>query len=288
MAQSSSISLKLEKDKEYKQAISSKTTLSQTIDGEKSDVVITTTHTMNFLVKTISQNAYLLDVKYEKQSMLLQMPEETMEFSSEKKDTNDIISNFAGAMMNKSFEVLMSKTGKIIEVKDYESLLENAANQFVQLSEAEKEELKALIMKSNGIEAVKNNIEMATAIYPDKPVNKSDKWTVDSNCLIGVPSKMSTNYELASFTSKYALIKGYSILKTIDKNKYIESDGILMKYDLTGSMVSDINVDKNTGWVINAKITQEIKGDTYIKENSQSPDEMKIPMTITTEIMITN
>ena len=61
-----------------------------------------------------------------------------------------------------------------------------------------------------------------------------------------------------------------------------------MKYDMSGSMSSEIKVDKETGWIIEATITQEITGDAYIKENPQIPEGMKIPMTMINEMTIRN
>ena len=54
------------------------------------------------------------------------------------------------------------------------------------------------------------------------------------------------------------------------------------------SMISEIKVDKETGWIIEANINQEIKGDAYMKGNSQMPNGMKIPMMMNNEMTITN
>ncbi|MFB6319992.1 hypothetical protein ACE1EF_15510 [Saccharicrinis sp. FJH54] len=43
-----------------------------------------------------------------------------------------------------------------------------------------------------------------------------------------------------------------------------------------------------TGWIIQAKIEQKIIGDSYIKENPQLPDGMKMPMVMANEMLITN
>jgi len=220
--------------------------------------------------------------------MSMQMPQGLMEFSSEKNDANDIFSTILGAMKNKAFGVTMSKTGKITDVKNVEALWSTAIDKFDQLPEMQKEQVKAQIMKAYGAEALKGNIEMVTAIYPDSPANKGDKWTINTKLESGMSANMTTDYEFVELTSEYALIKGKSTIETADKDAYIESNGMPMKYDLTGSMESEIKVNKNTGWIIEAKINQKIGGDTYIKENPQLPNGMKIPMTMINEMVITN
>ena len=286
--QNSDLSLKLEKGKEYKQITNSKTTIIQEVNGQKVNMVMTIKGTMTFLVKDITENGYNMDAKFEELSMSMQMPQGLMEFSSEKNDANDIFSTILGAMKDKAFGITMSKTGKITDVKNVEALWSTAINTFDQLSEMQKEQIKAQIMKAYGGEALKGNIEMVTAIYPDSPVNRGDKWTINTKLESGMSANMTTDYEFAELTSEYALIKGKSTIVTADKDAYIESNGMPMKYDLTGSMDSEIKVDKNTGWIIEATINQKIEGDTYIKENPQLPNGMKIPMTMINDMVITN
>lgn len=101
-------------------------------------------------------------------------------------------------------------------------------------------------------------------------------------------ANMTTNYEFSDLTSEYAFIKGNSTIKTANKEAYVNTNGMPMKYDLTGTMLSEIKVDKNTGWILEAKMNQEIKGDAIIKENPQLPNGMNIPMTMKSEMLITN
>src|SRR5690625_4306784 len=157
-----------------------------------------------------------------------------------------------------------------------------------QILKKQKDKKKIQIINSYKGEELKSNIEMITAIYPDSPVNRGDKWTINTKLESGMSANMTTDYEFAELTSEYALIKGKSTIVTADKDAYIESNGMPMKYDLTGSMDSEIKVDKNTGWIIEATINQKIEGDTYIKENPQLPNGMKIPKTMINDMVITN
>ncbi len=287
-SQSSDLFLKLENGKVYKQITNSKATINQEVNGQTMDMVMTINGTMTFLVKAIDESGFHMDTKFEKLSMSMQMPQATMEFNSEKKDENDIFSNILGAVIDKSFEITMTKTGKVTEVKNVEALWKTAIDQFDQLSDIQREQIKAQITQAYGAAALKGNLEMVTAIYPDQPVNIGEKWAINTKLESGMSAVVNTDYELVDLTSDYAQIRGNSTIKTADKDAYIEANGMPMKYDLTGSMKSEIKVDKSTGWIIEAKISQEIKGDTYIKENPQVPDGMKIPMAIITEMVITN
>lgn len=287
-SQSSDLSLKLENGKVYRQITNSKVNISQEVNGQTMNMAMTISGTMTFLVKAIDGNGFDMDTKFEKLSTSMQMPQATMEFNSEKKDENDVFSNILGAVIGKTFLVTMTKTGKVTEIKNVEALWKTAIDQSDQLSDRHREQIKGQIMQAYGAAALKGNLEMVTAIYPDQPVGIGEKWAINTKLESGMSAIMNTNYELVDLTSDYGLIRGNSTIKTADKDAYIEANGMPMKYDLTGSVKSEIKVDKNTGWTMEAKINQEIKGDAYIKANPQIPGGMKIPMTMTTEMAVTN
>lgn len=287
-AQNANLRLNLKIGETYKQKSISKSTIIQEINGQNINMVMTINGTTSFYVDAIIDEAYKMDVKFVYLSMTMEMPQVTMEFNSEKNDSNDIFSSIFAAMIDRTFEVRMNKSGKITDIKNVESLWENVINKFDKLPETQKEQMKTQIMKAYGAEALKGNIEMVTAMYPDKKVKKGDKWTINTKLESGMAGNMTSEYEFVNRTSDHVFIKGISSIATEDKDAYIETNGMPMRYDLTGSMVSDIKVDRNSGWIIEAAIKQEIKGNTFIKENPQMPNGMKIPMTMITDMVITN
>ena len=286
-AQKVNLTLNLEKGKEYRQVTNSKATIIQDINGQKMNMVMTLKGGMSYKVVSVNSSDYDLEVKYESLNMIMELPQGKMEFSSDKKDEQDIFSTLLSKMIGNTFNVRMAKNGKILEVKNIESRIESLFEDFSHMPENQLAQLKAQMTKAYGAEAFKGNIEMVTAIFPDNPVNKGDKWTIKTNLESGMAALMTTEYEFTELGSDYAMIKGNSVIETEDKDAYIESNGMPMKYDLTGSMISEIKVDKETGWIIEANINQEIKGDAYIKENPQMPNGMKIPMIMKNEMTIT-
>ncbi len=287
-AQKTDLSLHLEEGKTYLQATNTIATIDQEFNGQKMNVRVTVGGTMSFFVKKATSTNYILDTEFKSLTMEMQLPQGNMEFSSEKIDENDPFSKILSAIKNKPFEVIMDRSGKITDVKDIEYFWAEAIDQFDEIPAAQREQIKAQIMKSYGEDALKGTIEMVTAIYPDHAVNKGDTWTVHTNLESGMSANMTTNYEFIEVTDQYALIKGNSTIKTNDKDAYIETNGMPMKYDMTGTMSSVIKVDAATGWIIESTIDQIITGNAYIKENAQIPDGMKIPLKMRNEMIITN
>ena len=287
-AQQSVLRLNLEKGKSYKQITDSKTTIVQDLGGQKMTMEIAVTGTLSFLVKSVTDSGYHMDARFETLTMSMKTFQGAMNFSSENDDSSDIFSSILREMKDKPFTVTMAGSGEITQVGDVGKLWEAAINQFSQLSEMQKDQIKAQMLNSYGDKALKGNIEMVTALFPTHAVRVGDKWTVDTNLESGMSAKVTSEYELVKMTSEHIFLKGVSRIETADKDAYIESNGMPMKYNLKGNMSSEIRVDRQTGWINEAKINQEISGDAQIKDNPQVPGGMTIPMTMTSVIVITD
>lgn len=287
-AQKTDLRLNLKEGTTYKQVTHATMTTDQEFDGQKMNIGIIMSGAMSFLVKKATASAYTMDTTFDTLKMTMQMPQGEMVFDSESNDENDVFSKMFSAIIGQPFKVVMNHVGEVVNVQEVEDLWGNMIDQFDEIPQAQREQLKAQLLKAFGEKALKGNIEMVTAIYPDHAVNKGDTWIVHTNIETGMAAKIKTNYEFVETTDEYALIKGTSTIKTEDKDAYIQTNGMDIKYDLTGTMTSVIKVDKNTGWIIESTINQEIAGDTYIKENPQIPNGMKIPMHMQSNMVITN
>lgn len=285
-AQKEKLELNLTKGEIYTQKMTSNVSILQTINGQQVNMNMSINAKMTYKVTDIQNTVYDMEVRYESLIMKMSLPNGVMEFSSENNDENDIFSTILGTMKNKPFLVKMTNTGKVNEVKNIESVFSNMFEKFPQISDVQKQQIKGQIMQAYGEKAFKGNIEMCSAIFTDSPVSKGDKWTTNTQLESGMSAKIVTIYELKEVTDTYYQIFGNSKIETADKDAYIESNGISLKYDMAGTMTSDIKIDKKTGWTMSALINQSIQGTAYIKDNPQIPGGMSIPMTMNNEMTI--
>ena len=287
-AQKTTLKLNLKEDEAYKQTMHSNAEVLQEVNGQNVSMIMIMKGLVLYRVKTINEQGYEEEVTYESLTMSMQLPQGTMEFSSEQKEKPDILSSILAEIKNKPFYIKLTHLGKIIEIKNIESLFESAFNKLPNISEGQRTQLKAQLMKAYGADAFKGNLEMTMAIYPDRPVAKGESWIIKTKLESGMSADMTTTYRLLEEGPSEYVITGDSRIETADKDAYIESNGMPMKYDLTGDMSSYIRIDKTSGWIIEAKIKQTIGGNVYLKGNPQMPDGMKIPMVMKNEMTVTN
>jgi len=282
------LSLNLEKGKQYRQLSSSKVTMVQDFGAQKIDVIMTIEGSILYEVIDILQDDYIIDVQYERLSLGMNSPYAKMQFDSDIKDENDLFSDFLSQMTGNKFNIRMNKKGKILEVKNIDSLIDSLLVSLPEVSDEEKEQMRQQINNAYGADAFKGNFEMATAIFPDNLVKKGGKWEIETKLESGMSALMTTVYKLVEITDDYAIIKGTSTIKSEDKDAYVQTNGIPMKFNLNGNMISELKIDRATGWIIEANITQEIKGDVEVKPSSDMPTGLKMPMNMKSELRFTD
>lgn len=282
-----SLKLNLTQGKEYRQNSDMKMAMTQSFGGQTMDVVVAVKGKMKYLVKGVTPAAYDIDVMYESMTMEMEMPQATMKFSSENPAADDMVSQVLSGMTNKPFQVQLSKSGKVLGVKNIETLLSTAFDKLPNISEAQKSQIKGQLEQRYGEKAFASTFEMMFSIFPDKPVKTGEKWTTQSKLNSGVTANINTTFEYVEEGADFWKIHGDSKITAEENGEYINSNGMDMKFNMNGTMISDIKVDKKTGWILEAKIKQDITGEAQIKGNAQMPDGLTIPMTMKTEIVNT-
>ncbi|GET26070.1 DUF6263 family protein [Prolixibacter sp. NT017] len=287
-AKKTELSLHLQQGKSYTQVMNSHINIDQQVQGQQMKIQMDIKGSITYKVTAVTAAGYDMDVQYDSLSMAMQMPQGTMNFSSEKNDASDIFSSVLKSMKNRPFQVKMTQKGEITEVKNLSKLFESMFADFPQLPEQQKAQMKAQLVRSYGEDAFKGNVEKSLAIYPDKPVAKGDTWVIENKQTSGMPLKITTTYTYKADEANDYLITGDSKINTVDNDQYVENNGMQMKYNMDGSMTSEIRVDKKTGWIKDAKLSQEMQGTTTVKANAQMPNDMQIPITMHNEMTFTD
>ncbi len=289
-AQKQNLSFNLQKGSTYFQTMTANSAINQNFGGQSMDIKMTIVGKMSYKVNDFKNNLYSMDVKYESMTMKMGMQGMNMEFSSDKNEGGDqlsvMMSKLLGALTKSPFQIEMTNKGKIQSIKNIDVLFDKMFDEFPSLSPEQKAQLKGQLAQSYGGDAFKSNFEMAMAIYPEKPVAVGEKWIVNSSSKSGMDLKIVSEYLLADATGSINTLKGASKLEVADKNIFTPSNGLEMKFDVSGDMATELKVNKQTGWIEEGKLTQTLKGNAQTKDSPQTPGGMTIPMTIETNMSI--
>lgn len=277
--------LNLTKGETYQQNMVSEMTIKQQIQGQTMNIDMTVIADMGYLVKEVANQTFTMDVTYNKMAMKMNLPTGAMEYSSDKKVEGDLMSTILSNMVNKPFTIKMSQNGKVQEVTNIEKLFESAFSDLPSISEMQKQQIMAQVMQSYGGDAIKGNLEMATALFPETPVSQGDSWDVTTKVESGMTMIVKTTYTLSEVGADYYLLNGVSTIETL-KDEVKENMGMPMQYNLSGTMNATLKLNKSTGWVMDATIDQVISGEAVIQDNPQVPGGMSIPMEMNNKMKI--
>lgn len=287
LSQTQKIELNLTKGQAYLQKSVVNSVIKQTINGQQVDINMTIAGQMKFMVTDYADGIYNMDLSYLNLSMKMAHPGGSIIFDSEKNDEKDIMSSVFAMMKNKPFQIKMTKAGKVTEVKNIEALYAGAFDKFTQLTAEQKEQIRSKVMQSYGDKAFKGNLEMLSAVFPDRAVAKGDTWSVKTYLEAGMSATLDGVYKLDEVTPTQFILSGASTMTT-NQDISAEPNGLPIKYNLAGTMNSVIKIDKKTGWIVEGKINQSIKGNIEIKANDKMPEGVIAPMEMTSELIFTD
>ena len=280
--------LNLTKGNTYYYSTNANSAVVQTISGQQNTLNLSLTFKMAFKVTGIKDSVYSMEVSYQTLIMKIDVAGNSVELSSQKNDPQDIPSSIMAAMMNKPFNLEMTKTGRILSVQNIDKMISATVDNFPGADAAKKAQVKEQLLQSFGPEAFRGNIEQGTAIFPYKPVAKNETWTVTTHLSSPAKASVAVNYTLADVADGLYIIHGDGAMTTDKDSGTTQINGMPVKYDLHGTMISDIRVDKATGWINEVKMKQVFMGDMKILDNPQVPGGMSIPMTFNSDVITTN
>lgn len=275
--------LNLTKGNTYNMVTTTKSAITQTINGQVNHIDVTVTGTTAFKVLSADDSLYYMEVTYKFLTMKMQLPEGPVSFDSEKRDPADLMSSMLGALIDKPFTATFTRSGKIRSVNNVERMISSVLDGFQEIQGVQKEELKAKFIQSFGSNAIKGSIEMSTAVFPETPVARNDKWTINTTLQSTMKANVAMVYQLTDATTASYIIHGEGSITTIPAPPDAQ-----MKYNMKGTMTSDVKADRVTGWITESKIKQSIGGTVAIKDNPDAPGGATFPMSMVSETVITD
>jgi hypothetical protein len=244
---------------------------------------------MSHKVVAIKDTVYQMAVAYENISMLVELSGQRLINVNTDLKGQDIMSKIMTSMLHKPLTAFISKKGKVLEIRNSDTLYSHLFDELPQLTAEKKAQFKEQMQKSFGDKALKNNFQDAFAVLPQTDVGINDSWIFTSIMEAVVLAKVKTTYVLKDIAGGAYIVHGDAVVGSVGTADYAEMNGMPMRFNnVSGTYSTDVKIDKDTGWLIESKIVRNIKGTVEIKDNAKVPGGMIFPMTISGDITMSN
>ena len=288
-AQKTKIQLNLQKDSTYYLDQKSTLTITQDIPGHKQVVATVLNGRVAHKVISITDTSYVLAVRFESLVMQARLGDNMlMDVNTADKSKQDAMSKVMQSMLGRSITMVITKMGKVLEIRGVDELYNHAFDNFPELDEDKKEQVLSRVKQSFGEKAFRSSFQDAFAVFPADPVSVNDTWQASTVMESAAQAKINTTYLLKNITDNAYVIHGDAQVTPSGNGDYVMTTMPMRYINLTGSFSADIIIDRSTGWIKEEKVAKLVNGDLDIKDNPQVPGGIKFPMSVDAEISVTN
>jgi hypothetical protein len=286
-AQKHDLKLNLETGKTYRQNSQSEIVIKQILEGQPFDMTMAIDGKVALTVNAKEGDQYRIDVQYEEISLGMVMDGQETLYSSKSIDTNDIVSILLGAMQSNPFQLSLSEKGRVTQITNINSWVQPALEKLSRFPEDVVGPVIDQVIKTYGEDALRGNIELTTAIFPDQPVEVGESWSVKTRLNGSVKADVLTKFTLTSNSQKETVIEGKADVTSDKDAPPMETAGGNVQYNLKGTLNSTLTLNARSGWISSSTYTQSLKGENIIT-TAFSTEPMKVPMELISEMKISD
>jgi hypothetical protein len=279
------ITIKLQKGQAYSQHMSLTSSNEQTINGAKTASTTISESESRLEVMEVKDTVYTLKVTFGKIATKMVKDGDTIDTSkgAAGNPTTELLPKLNG----KSYTMLMSHTGRVLEVKGLDAAFDDLFNNMPVAAEAVKVMMRKSLSSVYGDSAIRKTAEMSSALYPAKAVVQGDTWAAENSGGNSILTpKVKGIYTLDKVTNSEYLISNKSTIEVKNSPTPVEMNNFSMKFAGSGTMTSNSKVDRKTGMILEMKAIQNISGVVNLKSPSL-PEEIVMPISAKNEITLT-
>ncbi len=237
--------------------------------------------TMLLNVKEVTAQGARIEAQYAKINMSISSAMMNMKMDSEG-STDDPQNKMVKAITGKSFYFNMNNNGAIEKVEGVENIFSDLSS--LGLDEATVGNTRKQLQQSLNDQSLKNMLENGLLQYAGKKVKTGDTWSTTSMQTVSFPIKIENTWSVTKVEGNVASLSSDGAISTVDKEKVTNlPNGMKSKSDMAGRQAIIGKVDVASGWPSEVKILSEIKGNMTLLAGGMIPEDMAIPMEITTE-----
>ena len=265
-AQEFNISLNLEKGKSYEIKSTSFNFAKHNVNGQLAKINMHLLTTLVFKVLHFQDDIYELEGRYVYYQNQILIMNNFNEFSSDYTTTPFDLG--LKKMLNIPFFVQISKSGKIINIREYEKVTDAILSEFPEENrEALKQELDEKISENS----LKNLLNSTMVFLPKKKVKIGESWIIEDLQPSGLDDVFEKKYTLDKVDENFYYISASGTANSTPE-KTVVLNGITFSPHLKFIENSTFKIHKKTGWINIAQINTKYTGTMKNTEVSLDTD----------------
>jgi hypothetical protein len=285
-SQTYSIEYSLEKGDVFNTRLISEVHISQTVMGIEQNISMNMETDFFHEVTAINENnTYTLNSEYRRMALKITSSFFSIEIDTDKPSQNDILKQVMQNALNIPFQIQMTNKGYILDITGLDAIMkglyEGSNSDLMQ-----QEQISQLLSKNLGKENLQQSLIHFLSPYPDHPVHINETWKLGyKTSLEEIVLEFNGFGKLVEVSPKYFLIRIQGNLSTLSAELNDENGQVI---NLQGTQLTEIMVDRKTGWPIKSNANQDIAGNIQVKNPDDGSEAIEIPMQMKLRMNVVN
>ncbi len=257
----------LQKDDVFTIQQDAKQVITQELDGATHELVNAINGVLEFKVLEERDSTYEIELTFKDLNLKMtsSIQGELMAVHAKEVSEEDMQSKVFHSLLNRPIQLILARTGDILEVHGGDSLVTRMTEASGLEDEFSLKMMKKSLQKEFGSEALSQSYKQMTYIYPEKAVNIGDSW---KNFYSGQLAAENT-WTLEALSDNETRIMG-----TADIAMDVTEIATTMR--LRGTQKTHITADRKTGFIQKMTVEGQSEGTSTLTQMN----DQKIPTTI--------
>lgn len=225
--------------------------------------------------KKYDDQSYELLTEYRKLYVNISSAFFNLEVDTNNPKKEELINNIVQRLLRKPVRVILAKNGEIKNIQGFDNNINMVLDE-INADDDQRDLIRIQLERNMGEENIRQNFSHYFGIYPEKPVRKGESWDINYQMILtGMEFEFLGKGALIEVTPRNYLIRIEGDVSTINSDDPVWNPQQIM---LEGKQVSEITIDRKTGWPVKSITNQDISGLMLMQSSEPDDQPVEIPM----------
>lgn len=246
--------------------------ITQELDGAAHEITNSIDGVLQFEVTAVRDSIYEIALTFKDLNLKMtsSIQGELMNVSAKEVNEDNMQSKIFSSLLNTPVQLVLAKTGDILEISGGDSLVKQMAEASGLEDEFSLNMMKKSLQKEFGSEALSDSYEQMTFIYPTNPVQVGDSWENEYKGKLSAKN----SWTLEALSNEEGRIIGTA-------NIIMDVTELATTMKLSGTQRTEITFNPSTGFMNTMSVEGESQGVSTMTqmESQEIPTQVKSTIT---------